>query len=122
MIKLWIIVNSLLYFGIGVATLLNPSGVANTIKFVLTTPGSLAEFKAMYGGLQIALALIMMLLYKQREFHYAAAFIAIIYLGFASGRLIGILSDGARDNITMTYFIIEIFSICFSIYLFLKKT
>jgi hypothetical protein len=122
MVKLWVIINSLLYFGIGAATIVNPSGVANTISFVLTTPGATAEFKAMYGGLQIALAAIMMLLYKEQQFHYAMAFLAIIYLGFGSGRLVGIIGNGAYDRTTMTYFAIEFFSVCFSSYLFFRKT
>lgn len=119
--KLWIIINFVFYFGLGMLTIVNPGYIAEAVHFQLLTPGAIAEFKAMYGGLQIALAMIMFLLYKNENIQFALGFLTLIYLGFGCGRLIGIITNRAFDKTTLIYFSIEVSSILISSYLYVNQ-
>lgn len=119
--NIWISINVLLYLGIGLFTLYSPKYIAYAVNFELMTPGAIAEFRAMYGGLQIALAAIMLILYRTHQINYALAFIGIIYLGFGSGRLLGIILNSAFDRTTLIYITIEIIGVLLSYYLYVKQ-
>ncbi len=101
-------------------TILKPDYVANAVGYALTRPGAYAELKACYGGLMIALGLIMIYLMRENR-STALIFIALIYVGFGSGRLIGILFNNAHDKTTLTYFTIEIASILISYLLYFRN-
>lgn len=118
--NIWIWLNVLLYLGIGLFTLYSPKFIADAVSFQLMTAGAIAEFKAMYGGLQIALAAIMFILYRIQQINYALAFIGIIYLGFGSGRLLGIILNGALDRTTLIYISVETIGVVLSSYLYLN--
>lgn len=119
--QIWILINCIFYLGLGLLTLINPGYVADAVHYQLTTSGAVAEFKAMYGGLQIALAVIMFLLYRNNLFQYAIAFIGLIYLGYGCGRLTGIILNQAVDRTTLIYFTIEVSSIIISSMLYFRK-
>ena len=119
--KIWILINFVFYLGLGILTLMNPGYVADAVHFQLLTPGAIAEFKAMYGGLQIALAMIMFILYKNQNIQFALGFLALIYLGFGCGRMIGIITNHAFDKTTLIYISVEISSIIISSYLYANQ-
>ena len=116
--KIWILINFLLYVSIGFLTLFKPESVASTVGYILSAPVAYAELKACYGGLMIVIGVIMLYLLKT-DANNGLLFIAIIYLGFGTGRLFGILFNHAFDNTTLIYFTIEAFSTIFSYILYL---
>ncbi len=120
-VNIWLILNSILYIGIGLLTFLNPQKVAATVGYILSTAGAYAELKACYGGLMISIGVIILyLLTKDRPM--ALLFTIIIYAGFGSGRLIGILVNKAYDSTTLTYIAFEVFATLFSIALYYATT
>lgn len=117
--KLWIIIHGVLYIGIGILSLIKPNLVAETVGFAITRPGALAEIKACYGGLMFVIGFIMLRLMYQNRISDSLLFILVIYLGFGTGRLIGIIGDRAFDSTTLTYFTFETLSLIFSYILFI---
>ncbi len=117
--KIWYVFNIILYIGIGCLSFIKPEKVAATVGYVLSTAGAYAELKACYGGLMIAIGMIMMYL-MLKDSLLGLLFIMVIYLGFCTGRFIGILSNQAYDQTTLTYFTFEVFSAVFSYLLYLR--
>lgn len=118
--NIWLFFNSVLYIGIGCLTFIKPEKVAATVGYVLSTAGAYAELKACYGGLMIAIGLIILYL-ALKDSTLGLLFVAVIYLGFGTGRLIGILSNQAYDQTTLIYFGFEVFSTIFSYLLYLRS-
>lgn len=112
--KIWIFINVILYIGIGILALTMPQYVAHTIGYSLSTPGGIAELKACYGGLMIALAILMGLMLSKQMIADCLVFMTIIYSGFGLGRIIGIIGNQAYDRTTLIYVAFELFSILFS--------
>ncbi len=105
-VNIWLIFNALLYIGIGFLSFIQPEKVAATVGFVLSRPGAYAELKACYGGLMIALGLIM-LYFMLKNKQLGLLFMAVIYFGFGFGRLLGIIFNQAYDQTTLTYITFE---------------
>lgn len=120
--KLWIILHSIMYMMIGLLSLIKPNLVAETIGFALTRPGGFAEIKACYGGLMIVIGIIMMYLLYKNNIADSLLFMLLIYLGFATGRLFGIIGDRAFDSTTLIYFAFESVSVILTYVLFLYQT
>ena len=92
--KIFLGLNALLFIGYGLACLVSPSLVAEQTGMVLTTGVASTEVRAMYGGLQTAIGLLA-LLGILRPGMQAAVLIALgfLFVGLASGRMLGILVD-----------------------------
>ncbi len=116
--KLWIILHAVLYIGIGLLGLIKPNLVAETVGFAITRPGGIAEIKACYGGLMFVIGAIMLYLMFENRLSDSLLFILVIYLGFGTGRLFGIIGDRAFDSTTLTYFAFESLSVIFSYVIF----
>lgn len=107
--RAWIIINALIFSGIGILTLFAPNVVTKAIGFKFIGPQAQPELMASYGGLLIALAILLIL-----GIHFCGVLLVvqamtIIYSGYALGRVIGIVtSNAAIDKTTATYLIFEI--------------
>jgi hypothetical protein len=115
---IWIYLNSIFYIGLGIFTLFKPQSVAAVVGYQLTTAGAIAELKACYGGLMISLGAIMWLLLTKYSANLSLGFIAIIYLGFGAGRLVGIIGDRAFDSTSLSFSAVEIGSFIISVCLY----
>jgi hypothetical protein len=118
-INIWIVLNSLLYIGIGILTFIKPQTVADTVGYVLSRPGAFAELKACYGGLMIVIGSLMLYLMRT-DSAKGLLFLTVIYLGFGLGRFVGILTNQAYDHTTLIYISFETFATIFSYVLYLR--
>ena len=114
----WIFINSIFYIGLGVYTIVWPEKLAAAISISLNSPGAIAEIKASYGGLMFILGVMMILLYLKQPISHPLAFIALLYLGFGVGRLIGIIGEHAYDRTTLIFSAVEISSFVISVILY----
>jgi hypothetical protein len=114
----WIFINAIFYIGLGLYTIVWPQELASAISFQLNSPGAIAEIKASYGGLMFMLGVIMILLYLKQPISHALGFIALLYLGFGVGRLIGIIGEHAYDRTTLIFSTVEICSFLISVILY----
>ena len=113
--KLWNSLNGLLYCALGIFTLLKPLSLAETLGYELKTPTALPELKATYGGLMLSIGLLLGILTFYHQLPKTALFILLLtYTGFFIGRLLGGLSAGEINNITLLYLGIEGFGITLS--------
>lgn len=112
--KIWVIAHAILYIGISFLSVIKPNLVAETVGLSITRAGGIAEIKACYGGLMFVIGAIMLYLMYKDRISESLMFILIIYLGFGTGRLIGIIGSRAFDSTTLTYFTFESLSVIFS--------
>lgn len=115
---IWVFINAIFYVGLGLYTIAWPQELASTISFSLNSPGAIAELKASYGGLMFILGVMMILLYLKQPITHSIAFIALLYLGFGVGRLIGIFGERAYDKLTLIFSAVEITSFTISVILY----
>ena len=114
----WVFINAIFYIGLGLYTLVWPHALANAISVSLNSPGAIAEIKACYGGLMFILGVMMILSYLKQPVSHSLAFIALIYLGFGVGRLIGIIGEQAYDRTPLIFSAVEISSFFISVILY----
>lgn len=118
MVAGWVFINAIFYIGLGLYTIVWPQALASAISITLNSPGAIAEIKASYGGLMFILGIMMILLYLKEPVTHALAFIALLYLGFGLGRLIGIIGEHAYDRTTLIFSAVEISSFVISVILY----
>ncbi len=94
-ITILLIINSLVLVGFGLVALINPEGLASQAGIRLDTPDATADFRAVYGGLQVSLGLF--LIWCVRAKQYASGLVAatLILAGLSLGRLTGMAASGA---------------------------
>lgn len=60
----------------------------------VSTPAMLTEVRAFYGGVELAIAVAMMILWRRGDLFAALLIGGLPLVGSASGRLVGLLLDG----------------------------
>ncbi len=74
-----------------------------------TTSSGLIDMRATYGGMSIAVGIIMLLLAsKHTTLRLGLLSVAIVLLGMASARALGIIADGSPNNLMYVYLAAEI--------------
>lgn len=107
----------------GFLTFIHAKYFASMMGYQLLTKSALAEFKAMYGGLSLAIATLLMISFRQKTPDQALLLLIVINLGLSGGRLIGIFGNHAINQATLFSFSLEVLTIIIStaFYLFNKK-
>jgi hypothetical protein len=91
---LWISALGFGYFG--AVFLLDPTGYASKVDLVARTPIARAEVRAMYGGLELALAVFLATCAQRPEWWRLGLLLsALAFLGLGTGRAIGLAIEGA---------------------------
>ena len=72
----------------------NPGALLPAFGVEASSPAMLTEVRAFYGGVELAIAAAMIILWKRGELFAALLVGGLPLLGAASGRLIGIVVDG----------------------------
>jgi hypothetical protein len=73
---------------------LNPGALLMAFGIESSTPQMLTEIRAFYGGIELAIAMAMMVLWWRGELFAAFVVGGLPLLGSASGRIVGIIADG----------------------------
>lgn len=94
--SIYLLLNGLLFLGLGVAYLLMPVRMAAKTDFVLSSDVAVIELRAIYGGMEVAVgALLVFCALRNGWMTSGLVFTAIVYGGFVAGRVIGMI---AADN------------------------
>lgn len=72
----------------------NPGGLLPAFGVDASTPQMLTEVRAFYGGVEIAIALAMMVLWRRGDLFAALLIGGLPLVGAAGGRCVGLLVDG----------------------------
>ena len=84
-----------MYLALGIWLAAAPTALLTTFGINQSTPQMLTEIRAFYGGVELAIALAMLLLWRRGD-SFAAALVGALTLACAMcGRLLGQLIDGS---------------------------
>lgn len=98
--RVFVLLNGLAFLGIGGSALLWPhafGSFAGGIK--LTTPAAVTDFRAVYGGLQLALATALLVCTVLKSLVRPGLFLSLLAVsGLAFGRVYGMAANGSVDH------------------------
>ncbi len=111
--------SSLAWLAIGVTFLFWPYRMAASVEVQLPTPTAVIDFRATYGGfdLVIGIAFAVCALYTEWT-RPGVALLALVYAGFAGGRIIGLLLDGKPQPLMYQLLAIELTGLILSLIAF----
>ncbi len=93
--RLVLVLVGVVWLAVGVAALADPTGTADWVDFDLESSSALAEFRAMYGGLSVALALLHIgSAVRGAWLRPALLMSSALTAGLLTGRLVSIGLDG----------------------------
>jgi hypothetical protein len=99
------------FIGFGVAFVVSPAEMAGVVGLVAETPSALTEVRAMYGGLEIALGMVLLTLLRGATAQVIGLRVAAFaFGGLALGRLTGLVVDGFWQPFTWLLMAVEILS------------
>jgi hypothetical protein len=114
---------SFLYIVFGIMFFLDPAKFASGLGYTNITAEGLIEIRAIYGGMELALGFGTLFLLKKNQAIAASYMLLITLIGFAGGRLVGIMIDGFLGN-HLWFLILELsltFTIAWSLKQYSKK-
>lgn len=91
--------SAFLYISLGVLFLINPSGMASGLGYTDLGKSALTDVMATYGGLEIGIGVMLLLLYWNNEIRIALALVFLTFVGFAIGRVLGSLRFGGFQGL-----------------------
>jgi len=99
----YMIINGLMFAGYGIYCLIQPQAVADLTAMTASST-ALTEIRAMYGGLQTALGIyLLMMALKPRCMESALVAMCMIYGGLCTARAIGLFLLGGDDYNTPAF-------------------
>jgi hypothetical protein len=102
---------SLSFIGFGVAFVMSPAEMAGVVGLAAETPSALTEVRAMYGGLEIALGVVLLTMLRGATAQIVGLRVAAFaFGGLALGRLTGLVVDGFWQPFTWLLMAVEILS------------
>lgn len=89
-----ILITAASFAGFAVWLGVNPNALLEAFGIEDRTPQMATEIRAFYGGIEMAIAVAMILLWRRGDLFAALLIGGLPLLGSASGRLIGLVVDG----------------------------
>ena len=89
-----ILITAARFVGFAVWLGLNPEALLPAFGVEESTPQMLTEVRAFYGGVEMAIAVAMIVLWRRGDLFASLLIGGLPLLGSASGRLIGLAADG----------------------------
>ena len=89
-----ILITAASFAGFAVWLGVNPNALLEVFGIEDRTPQMATEIRAFYGGIEMAIAVAMILLWRRGDLFAALLIGGLPLLGSASGRLIGLVVDG----------------------------
>ncbi|WP_444934892.1 DUF4345 domain-containing protein [Microbulbifer sp. JTAC008] len=115
--RVYLTLNLLVFASIGLWALFKPQSLADEVDFSFDTPEAMPEFMATYGGFMLAIAVILLVALAMRPHRRVAyAALSIAYIGFALGRLYGMLFISGFDQRNLVLFAIEVVFVIWGLY------
>jgi hypothetical protein len=98
---------ALVFAGLAVASLVAPHPMAEGLGYTLSNVDALSEFRAIYVGLWLATALVLVIALRRVQEALLGDICAILILGQTAGRLASLLLDGAPSARVWPMFVLE---------------
>ncbi|MEZ6087288.1 MAG: DUF4345 family protein [Pirellulaceae bacterium] len=89
-----IFVTAVIWAGFAIWLGSNPSALLSAFSAAESTPAMLTEVRAFYGGVELAIAFAMIVLWRRGELFASLLIGGLPLLGSASGRMVGLVADG----------------------------
>ena len=104
---------------IGIGFLWSPAGWAKSIEVIAETAMARTDIRATYGGFVLAAGVFLALCgFRIEWLRPGLIACGIIYAGFASGRLLGIVLERQASPLMAFFLVVEIFGAALSFYAF----
>jgi hypothetical protein len=97
-----------IFLALGVAFLAIPTNMLGAMDIQAEPGKALADIRAVYGGLDLAIGILMAICFFRKQFSSGLGIGALALTCMFSGRLIGILIDPAQDVLTIGLFVSEV--------------
>ena len=88
------------YLVLGLTFMFLPSTMIGAIDLNAGSPKAMADVRAVYGGLELAIGILLFACFFRKQFGSGLAIGALMLTCMAVGRLVGIVYDPARDALT----------------------
>jgi hypothetical protein len=98
---------ALVFAGIAVASLVAPRTMAEGLGYSLESVDALSEFRAVYVGLWLATAVLMVVALRRVREAVLADLCAILVLGQTVGRVVSLVLDGMPSGRVWPMFVLE---------------
>ena len=108
--KILCLINAAIFFVYGVFYMFSPVEMSVYVtESTPTTSSALIDMRAIYGGMAIAIGIVLAILgWKKETLRTAIMILMIFMITMASGRLLGIVLDTGANNKMYTYLISEV--------------
>ena len=114
----FLLLQGVAFFGLGVWFLIEPTTMASVIGLAPENPAGFAELRAVYGGLEIALGVFLLVTGFQANWSKTGLWLLLsCYGGITTGRIVGILLDQPDDTFTLQLLSFEAGSLLITILL-----
>ena len=98
MSRIALVLNGLVFTGVGLMTVFDPAGMLAGFNIELLSPAALAHERSIQGGGMASAGVLMWLGLLRPDFRRSALVAAAFVMwGFALGRLLGVIVDGATE-------------------------
>ena len=110
---------ALAFLKVGIETMVDPRAVLANVDISLETSSALSSMRAVYGGMHFVFgALCVYTIFK--NVISGLGLVALYTLGFAIGRISGIILDGTPNQFVVTWLITEIAAFAIAVFLLLR--
>lgn len=97
----WILgILAAVFLVLGLAFMFLPTTMIGAMDITAGSPKALADIRAVYGGLDLALGILLTICFLRKEWAVGLAIGTLVCACLFAGRLVGILLDGADDILT----------------------
>jgi uncharacterized protein YjeT (DUF2065 family) len=104
------LLNAVIFFVYGIFYMLVPAAMSTYVsESIPTTSSALIDMRAIYGGMSIAIGIVLAILSLKKETLRTAIMILMIFMiTMASGRLLGVIFDTGANSKMYYYLISEV--------------
>lgn len=95
------------FVAIAIASLIAPRAMAEALGYSLLSVDALSEFRAIYVGLWLATAVLLVVAIRRVEVALLGDLCAILVLGQTGGRIVSLLLDGIPGKRVWPIFLLE---------------
>ncbi|MFA0811307.1 DUF4345 family protein [Microbulbifer epialgicus] len=115
--RVYLTLNMLAFASVGLGALFKPEAFAAAIGIKFVSPAAVPEFLATYAGFMLAVAVILLITLAMRPHRRAAyAALSLSYMGFALGRLYGMLATGSFDERNLLFLALEVVMVAWGLF------
>ena len=100
---------AVVFIGLGIALMIWPTEILARVEVKCETPTAFADIRADYGGCILGVGLFLIWCAAQRQFIRAGLLcVALIFSGYAIGRLLSLVIDGTPNPIIFILIAVEL--------------